>query len=51
MPDVLTNCETINLHMEPPLPFHEDLRLTNVVIGTQEEMIGIIDCQATEYVL
>ncbi|TPX11950.1 uncharacterized protein E0L32_007448 [Thyridium curvatum] len=51
MPNILANCKTLNLDVEPPFRFfHGDLGPANVLIDTHNESIGIIDWQAAEYV-
>lgn len=51
LPDILGNCEMVNLDTKPPFCFfHGDLGPTNVLIDTHNETIGIIDWQAAEYV-
>ncbi|KAI1145342.1 hypothetical protein F4825DRAFT_474240 [Nemania diffusa] len=51
MPDILANCDAVNLPAQPPFCFfHGDLGPTNVLIDRRKETIGIIDWQAAEFV-
>ncbi|KAI1309300.1 hypothetical protein F5Y03DRAFT_77545 [Xylaria venustula] len=51
MPNILANCETVNLSVQPPFCFfHGDLGPTNVLIDRRKGTIGIIDWQAAEFV-
>ncbi|KAI0110315.1 hypothetical protein GGR51DRAFT_86218 [Nemania sp. FL0031] len=51
MPNILANCDAVNISIQPPFCFfHDDIGPTNVVIDRQKGTVRIIDWQGALFV-